>query len=127
VYGTAVFVIKDMNFVCYTPAIFPAPSGVVRILLRKLKHQTVDFTTSEVHSYTLFIVNVAYTFKYISVICPITGPRYPEGSRKLRFPDYVTITQDGGKVISLTHWPLFTPRKYSWYSFMLEAESTPGP
>ena len=21
----------------------------------------------------------------------------------------------------------FTPRKYSWYSFMLEAESTPGP
>ena len=21
----------------------------------------------------------------------------------------------------------FTPRKYSWYSFLLEAESTPGP
>ena len=26
----------------------------------------------------------------------------PEGSRKLRFPDFVT-TQDGGKVVSLTH------------------------
>ena len=61
------------------------------------------------------------------IIGPITGPRCPEGSRKLRFPDYVTMAQDGGKVVSLTHRPLFTPRKYSWYSFLLEAESTPGP
>jgi len=29
----------------------------------------------------------------------------PEGSRKLRFPDYMTTAQDGGKVVSLTHWP----------------------
>ena len=28
----------------------------------------------------------------------------PEGSRKLRFPDFVTA-QDGGKVVSLTHRP----------------------
>jgi len=28
----------------------------------------------------------------------------PEGSRKLRFPDYITAAQDGGK-FSLTHWP----------------------
>ena len=26
-----------------------------------------------------------------------------EGSRKLRFPDFVTTAQDGGKVVSLTH------------------------
>ena len=42
-------------------------------------------------------------------ISPITGPRCPEGSRKLRFPDYVTMTQDGGKVVSLTHRPLLPP------------------
>jgi len=64
---------------------------------------------------------------YIYIYIYITGPRCPEGSRKLRFPDYMTMAQDGGKVVSLTHWPLFTPRKYSWYSFLLEAESTPGP
>jgi hypothetical protein len=29
----------------------------------------------------------------------------PEGSRKLRFPDYLTTAQDGGKVVSLTHRP----------------------
>jgi len=51
----------------------------------------------------------------------------PEGSRKLRFPDFITTTEDGDKVVSLTHRPPFTPRKYTWYSFLLEAESTPGP
>ena len=51
----------------------------------------------------------------------------PEGSRKLRFPDYMTMAQEGGNVVSLTHRPPLPPRKYSWYSFLLEAESTPGP
>ena len=50
----------------------------------------------------------------------------PEGSRKLRFPDFLTTAQDGGKVASLTHRPSLPPRKYPRYSFLLEAESTPG-
>jgi len=29
----------------------------------------------------------------------------PEGSKKLRFPDYMTTAQDVGKVVSLTHRP----------------------
>jgi len=29
----------------------------------------------------------------------------PEGSRKSRFPDYMTTAQDGGKVVSLMHGP----------------------
>jgi len=48
---------------------------------------------------------------------PLQAWTGPEGSRKLRFPDFVTTAQDGGKVVSLTHR----------YSFLLEAESTPGP
>ena len=47
--------------------------------------------------------------------------------RKLRSPDFVTTPQDGGKVVNLTHRPPLPCRKYSWYSFLLEAESTPGP
>jgi len=54
--------------------------------------------------------------RYIS---PIIGPRCPEGSWKLRFPDYVTMAQNVGKVVRPTHRPFFTPRKYSWYSFLL--------
>jgi len=49
-----------------------------------------------------------------------------EGSRKLRFPDFMTTAQDGGKVVSLTQRPPSPTRKYSWYSFLLEPESTPG-
>jgi hypothetical protein len=41
--------------------------------------------------------------------------------------DFMTTAQDGGKVVSLTHRPPLPPRKYTWYSFLLEAESTPGP
>ena len=33
----------------------------------------------------------------------------PEGSRKLRFPDFMTTAQDGGKVVSLKHWPPLPP------------------
>ena len=34
--------------------------------------------------------------------CKGKGKGGPEGSRKLRFPDFMT-TQGGGKVVSLTH------------------------
>jgi len=34
---------------------------------------------------------------------------------------------EGDKVVSPTHRPPLPPRKHSWYSFLLEAESTPGP
>ena len=57
---------------------------------------------------------------------PLQALSAPECSRKLRFPDYMTTAQDGGKVMSLTYRPPLPPRKCSWYSFMLEAESTPG-
>jgi hypothetical protein len=36
---------------------------------------------------------------------PLQAWSGPEGSRKLRFPDYMTMAQDGGKVVSLTHRP----------------------
>jgi len=36
-------------------------------------------------------------------------PAITEGSRKLRFADYVTTAQDGGKVVSLTHRPSLPP------------------
>ena len=58
---------------------------------------------------------------------PLQAWSDPEGCRKLRFPDFMTMAQDGCKVVSLTHRPPFPPRKYTWYSFLLEAESTPGP
>ena len=40
---------------------------------------------------------------------PLQAWSGPEGSRKLSFPDFVTTAQDGGKVVSLTHWPPLPP------------------
>jgi hypothetical protein len=34
---------------------------------------------------------------------PLQAWGFPEGSRKLRFPDFLTAAPDGGKVVSLTH------------------------
>jgi hypothetical protein len=40
---------------------------------------------------------------------PVQAWSGPEGSRKLRFSDYMTTVQDGGKVVSLTHRPPISP------------------
>jgi len=40
---------------------------------------------------------------------PLQAWSGPEGSRKLRFPDFVTTAQDGIKVVSLTDRPPLSP------------------
>ena len=40
---------------------------------------------------------------------PLQDWSSPEGSRKLRFPDFMTRALDVGKVVSLTHRPPLTP------------------
>jgi hypothetical protein len=43
---------------------------------------------------------------------PLEASSGPEGSRTLRFPDFLTTAQDGGKVVSLSspvrglEWPI---------------------
>jgi hypothetical protein len=54
---------------------------------------------------------------------PLRAWSGPEGSRKLRFPDFMTTAQDGGKVVSLMNRPPLPPGN----TFLLEAESTAGP
>jgi hypothetical protein len=40
---------------------------------------------------------------------PLQACSGPEGSRKLRFPDFMKTAQDGGKVVSFTHRPPLPP------------------
>ena len=40
---------------------------------------------------------------------PLQAWSGPQGSWKLRFPDFMTTAQDGGKVVSLTHRPPLRP------------------
>ena len=40
---------------------------------------------------------------------PLQAWSGPEGSRKLRFPDFMKTAQDGGKVVNPTHRPPLPP------------------
>ena len=54
-----------------------------------------------------------HSLGYTSIVkgkaVPLQAWTGPEGSRKLRFPDFMTTAQDGGKVVSLTHRPPLPP------------------
>jgi len=53
--------------------------------------------------------------KVISIVkdkaVPLQAWSGPEGSRKSRFPDFMTTAQNSGKVVSLTHRPPLSPGK----------------
>jgi len=70
--------------------------------------------------------------QYLNFACkgkaiPLHAWTTPEGSRSWRLPDFETV--------GICRWlgcqpcpsAAFTPRKYFWHSFLLEAESTPEP
>jgi len=40
---------------------------------------------------------------------PLQAWIFPEGSRKLSFPHFITTLQNGGKVVSLTQRPALPP------------------
>jgi len=46
-----------------------------------------------------------YGIKEKGKAVPLQAWSGPEGSRKVRFPDFVTTAQDGGKVVHLRHRP----------------------
>jgi hypothetical protein len=58
----------------------------------------------------------------------VTGRGGLFGCETSRPPHFVDNRgADGSEVVSLMRWPLFTPHEDSWYLFLLEAESNPGP
>jgi hypothetical protein len=50
-----------------------------------------------------------YYYYYKGKAVPLQAWSGPEGSRKLRLPDFLTMAQDGGKVVSLKHRPHLPP------------------
>jgi hypothetical protein len=60
---------------------------------------------------------------------PVIGREDPQGCETSRLPHFLdSQLTDGGEFVSLTRRPPYNPpRENSWYSFVLEAESTTGP
>jgi len=59
-----------------------------------------------IHIYTYTSI---YKYIYIYNADPLQAWNGPEGSRKLRFPDFMATAQDGGKVVSFRHRPPLPP------------------
>ena len=57
--------------------------------------------------YIMDVIN-ARKMEHIQVV-PLQTWSGPEGSGKLRFPDFMTTAQDSGKTVSLTHRPPLPP------------------
>jgi hypothetical protein len=75
----------------------------------------------------LFQGNLLFAVKKRGKAIPVPGHGGPKGCERLRVPRYLdNRLTDGGKVVSLTRRPPFTPQEDSWYSFLLGAESTPA-
>jgi hypothetical protein len=86
-------------------------------------------------SFSEFMNSYLYLKKYCMVYVkvrgkavPVTGRRGPYGCETSRRPYFLdNRLTDSGEVVSFTHRPPFTPQENSWYAFLLETESTPGP
>jgi hypothetical protein len=90
------------------------------------QHNTMTSASRVWHTGTLKMGRfyIGYLRHYIFLKIPLQALVGPEGSRRLRLPIF--------KTIGTWRWHGCQPyalatRKYSWYSFLLEAESTPGP
>ena len=71
--------------------------------------------------------DVSYVSPSLTPLCtlkvkvkPVEVWTGPKGSRRLRLPVYRQSTREGGKMVIHTHRSPLPPRKYSWYSFLLE-------
>jgi hypothetical protein len=58
---------------------------------------------------------------------PLKAWSGPDDSMRLGSQISRQLAHENGKVVSPTHRPTLPLRNYFWYSFLLEAESTPGP
>jgi hypothetical protein len=59
---------------------------------------------------------------------PFTGLDRPLRLLKFKAPRlYRQPVSEGGKVVSPTHRPPLSPKRYSWYSFLLESWAIPKP
>jgi len=100
---------------------------------RYRRHRQMDGRTWHPHKPRIFFLcKESPSILYVSYVKKVNQSHYkawtgPEGSRKLRFPDFVTTAEDGGKFVSVTHRPHLPPGNAPGTTFLLEAESTPGP
>jgi hypothetical protein len=76
------------------------------------------------HSNKMEIIHITCNLKKSS---PVTGLGWPRGFQEVKIPRVLDKGTGWWWVCQPYAPAAFTSRKYSWYSFLLEAESTAGP
>jgi hypothetical protein len=79
------------------------------------------------HFWTKVGLKCCLEFSVKGKAIPLQALTDREGSMRLRLPDFKTIGTRRWQGCQPYAPDAFTPRKYSWYLSLLEAESTPGP
>jgi len=74
-----------------------------------------EFVLHEVRTELSYMILMNFVLQYIKIgkgkskAVPLQAWSGPDCSRRLRFPDFMTTAQEGGKVVSPTHWPHLPP------------------
>jgi hypothetical protein len=72
-----------------------------------MKHNVIGISSQSLEdvSKTTWLIKALLKGKAV----PLQAWNGPDGSRELSFPDFMTVAQDGGKVVSLMHRPPLPP------------------
>ena len=100
IYGKCSFLTNFVEKHLFCTQFFPDP-------ITSLNAATLELSTYLLPNNDSLINHLVISRK--GKVVPLQSWSGPEGSRKLRFPDFMTTAQDGGKVVSLTHWPPLPP------------------
>ena len=72
---------------------------------------------TKVYQHILIMFKIGHVTQGKGKAVPLQAWSGPEGSRKLRFPGFMTTARDGGKVVSHTHRPPLPPGNASGTHF----------
>ena len=90
-------------------------TGTLYFYLGYIDCLSLTYATNKGNILRIYTINTKKGKVIIKIIIstgkavPLQAWSYPEDSRKLRFPDFKTTAQEGGKVVSLTHRPHLPP------------------
>jgi len=97
-------------------------SKTTRIMMATVPHGTSGLWLRKFQADGFLLTRV---YKHYSYTWHTQIPR--NAWQRIRCYSYRHSAHEGGKVFSSTLRPPLPLKKYSWYSFLLEAESNPGP